>query len=150
MIAGLAGLAIDARFATRRTAHGGRDPASRAIAARWIAANALAVRGLHVALDGAPPREPSVFALHADGLAAVLAAIAAVPALVDTTTLPRRWRLALCALGLPTLDRAAAAALAGGASVLAPAGVGHRELAVALEAQRYRVRIAPPAHMLVA
>jgi hypothetical protein len=150
VIGKLAGLAIDARFATGRARPGGRDPAACAIAARWIAANALAARGVQVALDGIPPGDPVVFALRADSLAAVIAAVAAVPLLVDTTALPRRWRLGLCALGLPTLAGSIAAALAGGASVLSPVGVGQRELAVALDADRYRVRIAPPAHQLVA
>jgi hypothetical protein len=150
VIARLAGLAIDARFATDRARSDRRDPASCATAARWIAANALAARGLRAALDGAPPREPAVFALRADSLAAVIAAVAAVPMLVDPTGLPRRWRLALRALGLPTLDGSVADALAAGASVLSPIGRGQRALAVARESQRYRVRIAPPGRLLAA
>ena len=150
MIAQLAGLAIDARVVTRRAMQRGGDPVARAAAARWIAANALAARGVRVALDGAPPHHPTMFALPGDGFAAVIAALAALPMLVDGAGLPRRWRLALCALGMPMLDRPAPVVLAHGASVLSAAGAGCCELAVALESQRYRVRIAPPDRMLVA
>jgi hypothetical protein len=149
VIGRLAGVAIDARVATRRAiAEGG--PMASAIAARWIAANALAVRGVKVALEGAPPAQPAVFAVGGDRLAAVLAALAALPMLVDTAELPRRWRLALCALGIPTLECPQAVALAGGASVLGAVAPGRRELAVAVESHRCRVRIASADRMLLA
>lgn len=146
MIARLTGLAIDARFAI----HGAGDPIARARAARWIAANALAARGVRVALEGTPPREPSVFALQAGSLAAVIAAIASLPVLVDAASLPCRWRLALRALGLPTLDRSTAAALAGGASVLSSGGSGPCALAVDREPHGFRVSVGSPGRMLVA
>jgi hypothetical protein len=160
MIAKLAGVALDARVASRIG-----DSRSRALAAQWIARNALAARGVRVdgrggdilgrcALDvdrfslarGSSPRLPvDDFAAsmgelgHGDGIAVdgtrddvdgesaamgiddagdsrwlairattltgLLAALAAIPALVDATTIPRRWRLGLRALGLPMLDK---------------------------------------------
>jgi hypothetical protein len=146
VIARLTGLALDARFAV----HAAGNPVARALAARWIAANALAARGVRVAFDGAPPHEPSVLALRADSLAAAIAAIAAVPVLVDAASLPCRWRLALRALGLPTLDRAAPAALADGASVLRLVEAGLCELAVDREPRGFRVRVGAPPRMLAA
>lgn len=141
MIARLAGLAIDARFAVPDAMPGTADPAVRARAARWIAANALATRGLGIEVDGAPPSAPSILVVHAASLSAVLAAIASLPVLVDTATLPCRWRLALRALGLPGLDRPAAIALTGGASVLTAEGSGC-DLAVARDLHGFRVRLA--------
>jgi hypothetical protein len=55
VIGRLAGLAIDARFAIPDAMPGALEPVARARAARWIAANALAARGLQVAVEGAPP-----------------------------------------------------------------------------------------------
>ncbi len=112
MIARLAGVALDARGATRT-----RDAAELAIWARWIAANALAARGIRIAVSEAPPR-PRVFEVSTASVTGLLAAIAAVPALVDPATLPRRWRIALRALGVPLLDRPANEAVAAGASVV--------------------------------
>lgn len=149
MIARLAGLAIDARFAIPGAMPGPLEPVARARAARWIAANALATRGLQIAVEGAPPSEPSILRVHAASLAAVLAAIASLPVLVDTASLPCRWRLALRALGLPGLDRPAATALSAGASVLTAQG-GGSELAVAREWHGFRVRLAPSRRTLPA
>lgn len=150
MIAQLAGLALDARFGLHAAPAGQGDPTQRARAARWVAANALATSGVEIAIDGTPPDEASVLVLRADCLAAVLAAIASHPALVDADTLPYRWRLALRALGLPALDRPAARALAGGASILisghAPSlawttGRTGCELAVDRDSHGFRVRV---------
>ncbi len=134
-------LALDARAVPRGA------PTSRAIAARWIAANALAAGGVQVAFEGPVPRGPRVFALRAPSFAA---AIAAVPVLVDADTLPRGWRLALCALGLPLLDRTPELALAQGASVLSAGGSAACALTVELESEGYRVRVGPPDRILVA
>lgn len=112
MIARLAGLALDARAAARST-----EPRDRATAARWIAANLLAVRGKHVALDGEAPRDATMLGIEATDLMGALAAIAAVPALLDPETLPHHWRLALRALGVPCVDRPVPELLASGASV---------------------------------
>lgn len=150
MIAKLVGLALDARTATRGVLPGEGCPAARAVAARWIAANALAVRGVRVALEGTPPVTPSVLGVRADSFAGLIAAIASVPVLVDAAQLPRGWNLALRALGLPALDRSTSDALAGGASVLGADGFGRCELAVELDSRGYLVRIAPPERMLVA
>lgn len=150
MIARLAGLAIDARFAIDGAMEEGAAPAARACAARWIAANALAAWGARVAFDGTPPRGPSVLVLRAGSLPAALAAIASVPVLLDAATLPCSWRLVLRALGLPVLDRDAAAALAAGASVLLPDGSGACALAVDRESNGFRVRVAPSERTLVA
>jgi hypothetical protein len=149
VIARLAGLAIDARFAIPDATPGALEPVARARAARWIAANALATRGLRIAIEGAPPSEPSILVVHAASLSAVLAAIASIPVLVDAASLPCRWRLALRALGLPALDRPAATALSGGASVLTANGRGC-ELAVDRELHGFRVRLASPRRTLPA
>ena len=149
MIGRLAGLAIDARFAIPAAMPGILEPVARARAARWIAANALATRGIQLAIEGAPPSEPSILVMRAAGLSELLAAIAAIPVLVDPASLPCRWRLALRALGLPALDRPAESALSGGASVLTTGGRGC-ELAVDRELRGFRVRLAPPERTLPA
>jgi hypothetical protein len=150
VIGRLAGVAIDARFAVDAAAAGASDPVARARAARWIAANALATRGIGLSIDGAPPDEPGLVAMHAGSLTAVLAAIAALPVLVDTATLPCRWRIALRALGVPALDRPVAAAIAAGASVLAAGTAGGSELAVDRDWHGFRVRLSSPERMLSA
>ena len=149
MIARLAGLAIDARFAIPAAMPGTLEPIARARAARWIAANALATRGIELAVEGTPPDEPRILVMRAASLSELLAAIAAIPVLVDSATLPCRWRLALRALGLPALDRPAESALSGGASVLTSGGRGC-ELAVDRELRGFRVRLAPPERTLPA
>jgi hypothetical protein len=149
VIGRLAGLAIDARFAIPVAMPGALEPIARARAARWIAANALATRGIQLAVEGPPPSEPSILGMRAASLSEVLAAIAATPVLVDPASLPRRWRLALRALGLPALDRPAASALSGGASVLTAAGHGC-DLAVDRELHGFRVRLASPERTLPA
>lgn len=113
MIARLAGVALDARVATTS-----RDPYARALAAGWIAANALAARGIYVPV-GAPPETPCIVKLRAPDLTSALAAIAASPALLDPSELPRHWVLALKLLGMPMLDRPWPVALAHGASIAA-------------------------------
>lgn len=112
MIARLAGVALDARAAARTD-----DPLERALAARWIAGNVLAVGRATIARQP-PPAEARVLDVRAASLAAVLGALAAQPALVDPTTLPLRWRIALRALGVPVVDRPIADVLARGASVV--------------------------------
>lgn len=135
MILKVAGLALDARFAARA----GSDAAARAVAARWIAANALACRGIRLAVEGVAPRGARLFALRATSFAAAIAAIAAVPVLIDPATLPRHWRYLLRGLGMPVLAESPAAAIEAGASVLGDAGT---ELEVDEGWQGYRVRIA--------
>lgn len=149
MIARLAGLAIDARFAIPAAMPGTLEPVARARAARWIAANALATRGIELAVEGAPPDAPRILVMRAASLSQLLAAIAAIPVLVDPATLPCRWRLALRALGLPALDRPAENALSRGASVLTADGRGC-ELAVDRQLRGFRVRLAPPERTLPA
>ena len=144
MIAKLAGVAIDARWSMpRRT-----DLAARVRAAHWIAANALAAGGVQVSIEGALPRGPRVFALHARGFAGALAALAALPALIDPTTLPPSWWVLLRAIGLPWLDGSAAAAVAGGASVLT-CGDGSCDVSVEQDPEGYRVHVGTPGRMLV-
>jgi hypothetical protein len=145
MIGRLAMLAIDARYAVPRG-----SPAIQAMGARWIAANALAAWGVPVVFDGAAPGGPRIFELHAPCFTAAMAAIASVPVLVDASSLPRGWGLALRALGLPSLDRTAAVAIAEGASVLTSNGSGSCGLSVDLRSDGYRVRIGPADRMLVA
>ena len=140
----LAGLALDAR------AMCGGDVVERAQAARWIAANALATRGIRLAVEGVVPRGARVFALRATTFAAAIAAIAAVPVLIDAATLPRHWRYLLRALGIPMLAESPTAAISAGASVLGCDAGAPCELAVDEGWQGYRVRIAAPQRMLVA
>ena len=112
MIARLAGVALDARFATRT-----RDLRKRALAAQWIAANVLGVSHVRARLHGDAPEHACVVSIHATSLRAILATIASVPVLVHPATLPMRWRAALRAFGVPVLDRPIEEALARGASV---------------------------------
>ena len=111
MIVRLCGLAIDARAATRTD-----DALARARAARWIAANALAIGRRPVPPDSSSPAR--VREEHIADFGDLLAAIAVTPALVDPAALPARWRLGLSALGVPVLDRPVDDALAAGASVI--------------------------------
>jgi len=140
----LAGLALDARAMTCR------DVVERAQSARWIAANALATRGIHLAVEGVAPRGARVFGLRATTFAAAIAAIAAVPVLIDVATLPRHWRYLLRALGMPVLTEPPASAIAAGASVLGCDADAPSELAVDEGWRGYRVRISAPHRMLVA
>ncbi|MDX2088108.1 MAG: hypothetical protein SFX73_09665 [Kofleriaceae bacterium] len=148
MILAFAGLAIDARTALRGCVRRGSH--ERATAARWIAANAMAARGARIVVEGEPPEEASVLGLRAASFTSMLAALAAVPALVDTMALPAHWRLALRALGLPSLDRSPSEALAEGVCVLSPDGTAPCELAVDIAPHGYRVRVAAPSRVLPA
>lgn len=112
MIARLASVALDARFATRSL-----DPAELARAARWIAENALAARGVRVEGPRDDDAAPAIVEIHAADLDELLAAVAQVPCLVDADSVPLRWRAALRLLGIPILDGDAEDALARGASV---------------------------------
>jgi hypothetical protein len=112
VIARLAGVALDARAAARSD-----DPVARALAARWIAGNVLAVGRATIAKE-VKMQQPRVVDIRAQSLLGVLAALAATPALVDPATLPLRWRLALRALGVPVVDRPIEDVLARGASVV--------------------------------
>ena len=142
-LARLCGVAVDARVATRSD-----DPIALAEASRWIAANALAIRGYRVVVEGRAPARPCRLAARCGrgpaghrnlgAFADLLAALAAVPALVDPAPLPVSWRLALRALGIPLL-------VAPGASVLV---VGHEARAWSIdvrgERDAYRVRVTEP------
>jgi len=112
VIARLAGVALDARFATRT-----RDLRKRALSAQWIAANVLGVSRVRAQLQGDAPERACVVSVHATSLRAILATIASVPVLVHPGTLPMRWRAALRAIGVPVLDQPIEEALAQGASV---------------------------------
>jgi len=65
VITRLSGLAIDARFAIPAAMPGTLEPIARARAARWIAANALATRGIELAVEGTPPAEPRILVMRA-------------------------------------------------------------------------------------
>ena len=143
MIARLCGLAVDARASTRT-----RDPLELAIATRWIAANLISIRGARLVVDGMVPAGGRLFGARVASLGDLLAALAAVPALVDAATLPFHWRLGLRALGIPVLDRPIPAALAAGASVVTvgPKAVSAVHVAVTIDGS-YRVRVSD-AHRL--
>ncbi|MBA3458825.1 MAG: hypothetical protein H0T46_02610 [Deltaproteobacteria bacterium] len=142
MIAKLAGVAIDARARPVLD-----NLASRAIAARWVAANALAASAVRVSVDGIPPRGPRLFSLRAPCFVGALAALAAMPSLIDLSTVPRGWRLALRALGVPWLEQPAEVALAHGVSVLSR-DVGTNELRVELDRSGYLVQFAESSRIL--
>jgi len=112
VIARLAGVALDARVATRT-----RDLRKRALAAQWIAANVLGVSRVQAKLSGDAPERACVVSVHATSLRAILATLASMPVLVHPATLPMRWRAALRTLGVPVLDQPIEDALAQGASV---------------------------------
>ena len=113
MIARLAGVALDARVVARSG-----DPVKLGRAARWIAGNALAARGVRVLLVDRVPDGAHVFAVRPGDVVGMLTALAVIPALVDPSALARGCRLALRALGLPSLDRPIADVLAAGASIV--------------------------------
>ena len=96
MIARLAGIAIDARIAAHTN-----DPVRLGRAARWIAGNVLAVRGVRVLLVDPVPTGAHVFEVHPGDLRAMLSVLAVIPALVDVASLARGCRVALRALGVP-------------------------------------------------
>ena len=145
MILQLAGLAIDTRCALPSV----EDPRLRATAARWIAANALAATQVRVSVEGLAPRAACVLSLRAPCFAAALAALAAIPSLLDPSTLPRSWRLALRALGIPCLDRSSSAAISEGVPELG-CGPGSCDLFVDSEADGYRVRVGRSERILFA
>ena len=109
----LCGVAVDARISTRT-----RDPRALARATRWIAANYLAIR-----------RYRPLHLVRVASLTDLLSAIACAPVLVDRTSLPARWQLALRLLGVPLPDRPS------GAEVLSLTPLGHGS---------YRVRVNGP------
>jgi hypothetical protein len=115
VITKLFGLVIDARAATRT-----HDLLARARAARWIAANALAIGGRPLPQDNAnvSSSQARIREEHIADFGDLLAAIAATPSLVDPAALPAHWRLGLSALGVPVLDRPVDDVLAAGASVI--------------------------------
>jgi len=131
VIARLAGVAIDARVAARTT-----DPVRLGRAARWIAGNALATRGMRVLLIDPVPDGGHVFAVRPGDVLGLLTALAVIPALVDAASLARGCRVALRALGLPVVDRPVEDVLAAGASIVT-AGPAPEMLRV----EGFRVRI---------
>jgi hypothetical protein len=113
VIARLLGLAADARAVTRTN-----DAIELAGAGSWIARNLLAIRRSGLVVETALPPQPHRLGVRPLAFADLVAALAAVPALVDPVGLPARWWLSLRALGIPMLDRPVRTALAAGASVL--------------------------------
>lgn len=143
MIARLCGLVVDARAATRM-----RDPVELALATRWIAANLVSIRGARLVIEGIVPAGGRMFGARVASLGDLLVALAAVPALVDATTLPRHWRLGLRALGVPFLDRPVPEVLGFGVSVVALAAQAANSLHVITAVDgSYRVRVSD-AHRL--
>ncbi len=167
-VARVCGAMVDARTRT----HTG-DACELATAAGWIASNLLAARGVRVGSGRSGGRDAGIVRVRVSDIGGLLAAIAVVPALIDGSTLPLRWRLALRALGLPLLDRSPELALASGASVVVvtprlddgdDGGHGHGEayevhdgralaaaLAITVGADElgYRVRVRPGPRALV-
>ncbi|CAN5900657.1 hypothetical protein BH11MYX3_BH11MYX3_30430 [soil metagenome] len=146
MIARLAGVALDGRYAM---AAAGSSPA-RAGVARWIAANAMATSSVRIQLRGTLPRASGTFSVDAPCFAGLLAALSTVPALIDPTTIPRGWRMALAALGVPCLDRSAVAAISEGVSVFLLHRPGRVALSVGVEPGGYVVKVVSPDRLLAA
>lgn len=139
-------VALDARHATRFA-----DPRDRARAGRWIAANALALRGL--AVRPLPLSSARIYDVRARSLTDLLAAIAAVPMLVDLDSLPKHWRWMVRSLGIPRAEHAHAALLALGvsiASLRADRALPHGTIEVAQDFAGYQVRATDGRHALVA
>lgn len=99
----------------RRAATG--DARELAVASRWIAANTLAIRGARSRSTACRPG-PAVVGVRVAGFDGLLGALATVPSLLDPRRLPRSWRFALRAIGVPFLDRPVRLALEGRAPVL--------------------------------
>lgn len=121
------------------------DMNDRLVTARRIAKAWLRDRGIKVDVTTPPPSEARVFAIPQTTLAAVFTTVAAVPALVDASTLPWTWRLAVRLAGLPVADRPVPALLAAGVSV----AVLERSVRVHWErepALRSGVRVQPQLH----
>ena len=112
MIAQFCGLAIDARVQRRD------DLKALARTSRWIAGNALGLRGRRLFTCGALPEEPWLARVRIAGFGDLLAALAVAPSLLAAEDLPARWRLGLRVLGVPLLDELVSTTLAGGVSVL--------------------------------
>ena len=93
------------------------DMNDRLLTARRIANAWLRDRGITVDVTTPPPSEPRVVTVPRTTLAAVFTTVAAVPALVDASTLPWSWRLAVRIAGLPVADRPLPTLLAAGVSV---------------------------------
>lgn len=136
MIARLAGVAVDARALPWS-----RDPRELAESARWIAANVAAAFGVRSLPRDLIPIGTHRLGIRAESLAAACAALSLAPMLVDATTLPARWRLALRAVGLPMLDRPASLALAGGASIATYQAMNDEVDCVLSVGPDYRVRV---------
>lgn len=136
MIAELCGLAVDARAAART-----RDLKELAKSSRWIAANALAIRGRRLVVRDRLPTVPCVLHVRVSRLGELVAAVAAMPSLVDGADLPASWRVALRVIGLPMLDDLTSAALAAGASVLTVADGAGWTIEVADHGRAYVARV---------
>jgi len=144
-LAQVGGVALDARRVVRLQSGG-----ELADAARWIAGDFLAALGVRVRIDGEVPTAPGLVAIRARDLAGFVAALAAVPAIVDGDTLPVRWRVALRFLGMPLCATSGPAAAGASVAVLATprwslTGAAACTVTVGEDAQGYRVRVAPVA-----
>ncbi len=146
MIARLCGLGLDARRARRPG-----DVVAQAHASRWIAGNLLAIRGVRIDLRGVLPAGAHVIGIRVRELTRLIAALAAVPAVLDAAPLPLRWQVALRALGIPVLDQLPEDAVRAGASVLVPSSsIPPLALHVDGDATGYRIEVVCPDRRLAA
>ena len=97
MIARLCGLAVDARVQRRD------DLRALARTSRWVAGNAIGLRGRRLFSCGALPDEPWLARVRVGGFGELLAGLAVAPALLAAEDLPARWRFGLRLLGVPML-----------------------------------------------
>jgi hypothetical protein len=123
------------------------DACELAATAGWIASNLLAARGVRVGRRADDRHGAGIVRVRVSDLGGLLAAIAVMPALIDASTVPPRWRVALRALGLPLLDRTPDMAVASGASVVivepSPRMAATLAISVGADELGYRVMVAP-------
>jgi len=144
VIARLLGLALDARVQRRGELH------AAARTSRWIAGNALALRGRRLFTCGDLGAPPWVARIAPRDLGELLAALALAPSLLAAEDVPARWRFALRALGVPTLDVLVGDALERGVSVLTMAPYAPVEIEIEHARRSYVARVRRARRLLAA
>ncbi len=144
MIARLCGLAVDARVQRRD------DLRALARTSRWVAGNAIGLRGRRLFSCGALPDEPWLARIRVGGFGELLAGLAVAPALLAAEDLPARWRFGLRLLGVPMLDEPASRALERGVSVLTLAPSAPWTIEVEQQGHSYVARVTCAQQLLAA
>ena len=144
MIAKLCGLAIDARVQHHD------DLKALASTSRWIAGNALGLRGRRLFTCGALPAEPWLARIRTGGFGDLLAALAVAPSLLAAEDVPARWRFGLRVLGVPLLDELVSSTLDHGVSVVTLAPYAPWTIEVERQARSYVARVTRAQQLLAA